>query len=192
MLCIVFLFGLPINIIILIGWRGFRGKLLGFHFIENVTVILKVDPTILKVCSCCCLKRQVSENKKKVPGHCTILQVYHFSVVVGYVVQIENLIHYTASVDIMWWEGDFYDNISRLFLIEFSLKVISREKIKALWDFVMLCTSAYTAKLLICSHCAVTGQWLCGDYSLTSTSGTSGRLQNHVSVPPWFLHSDCV
>ena len=37
-----------INIIILIGWRGFRGKLLGFHFIGNVTVILKVDPTILK------------------------------------------------------------------------------------------------------------------------------------------------
>ena len=48
MLCIVFVFGLPINIITLIGWRGFRGKLLGFRFIENVTVILKVDPTTLK------------------------------------------------------------------------------------------------------------------------------------------------
>ena len=24
------------------------------------------------------------------------------------------------------------------------------------------------------------------------TSGTSGRLQNRVSVPPWLLHSDCV
>ena len=46
MYCIVF--GLPINIIILIGCRGFRGKLLGFRVIQNVTVILKVDPTILK------------------------------------------------------------------------------------------------------------------------------------------------
>ena len=27
---------------------------------------------------------------------------------------------------------------------------------------------------------------------LSPTSGTSGRLQNRVSVPPWFLHSDCV
>ena len=27
---------------------------------------------------------------------------------------------------------------------------------------------------------------------LSSTSGTSGRLHNCVSVPPWFLHSDCV
>ena len=27
---------------------------------------------------------------------------------------------------------------------------------------------------------------------LSPTSGTSGRLENHVSVPPWFLHSDCV
>ena len=24
------------------------------------------------------------------------------------------------------------------------------------------------------------------------TSGTSGRLQNRISVPPWLLHSDCV
>ena len=46
--CIAFAFGLRINTIILIGWRGFRGKLLGFRFMENVTVILKVDPTILK------------------------------------------------------------------------------------------------------------------------------------------------
>ena len=48
MLCIVFVSGLPINIIILIGWRGFRGKLLGFCFIENVMVILKVGPTTQK------------------------------------------------------------------------------------------------------------------------------------------------
>ena len=27
---------------------------------------------------------------------------------------------------------------------------------------------------------------------LSPTSGTSGRLQNHVSVPPSFLHSDYV
>ena len=47
-MCIVFVFGLPINIITLIGWRGFRGKLLGFRFIENVTVILKVDQTTQK------------------------------------------------------------------------------------------------------------------------------------------------
>ena len=29
-------------------YRGFRGKLPVFHFIENPTVILKVDPTKLK------------------------------------------------------------------------------------------------------------------------------------------------
>ena len=28
--------------------------------------------------------------------------------------------------------------------------------------------------------------------SFSPTSGTSGRLQNRASVPPWFLHSDCV
>ena len=37
--------------------------------------------------------------------------------------------------------------------------------------------------------------WQGGDDVVTIlwlTSGTSGRLQNHVSVPPWFLHSDYV
>ena len=37
--------------------------------------------------------------------------------------------------------------------------------------------------------------WLDSDNVVTirsPTSGTSGRLQNHVSEPPWFLHSDCV
>ena len=41
----------------------------------------------------------------------------------------------------------------------------------------------------------VTMLWLDSDWVVTilsPTSGTSGRLQNRVSVPPWFLHSDCV
>ena len=41
----------------------------------------------------------------------------------------------------------------------------------------------------------VTVLWLDSDWVVTIlsyTSGTRGRLQNHVSVPPWFLHSDCV
>ena len=41
----------------------------------------------------------------------------------------------------------------------------------------------------------VTVLWLDSDDVVTvrsPTSGTSGRLQNRVSVPPWFLHSDCV
>ena len=44
------------------------------------------------------------------------------------------------------------------------------------------------------SH-VVTMPWLDSDWVVTilsPTSGTSRRLQNHVSVPPWFLHSDCV
>ena len=47
----------------------------------------------------------------------------------------------------------FYNNISRLFLIEFFLKVISRKKIKTWWDFVMFCMSAYMwPKVLISAH----------------------------------------
>ena len=41
----------------------------------------------------------------------------------------------------------------------------------------------------------VTVLWLDSDDVVTicsPTSGTSGRLQNRVSVTPWFLHSDCV
>ena len=41
----------------------------------------------------------------------------------------------------------------------------------------------------------VTVLWLDSDDEVTipsPTSGTSGRLQNRVSVSPWFLHSDCV
>ena len=41
----------------------------------------------------------------------------------------------------------------------------------------------------------VTMQWLDSDWVVTilsPTSGTSGRLQNRVSVPPWLLHSDDV
>ena len=41
----------------------------------------------------------------------------------------------------------------------------------------------------------VTVLWLASDDVVTilsPTSGTSGRLQNRVSVPPWFLHSDSV
>ena len=37
--------------------------------------------------------------------------------------------------------------------------------------------------------------WLDSDWVVTillPTSDTSGRLQNRVSVPPWFLHSDYV
>ena len=44
------------------------------------------------------------------------------------------------------------------------------------------------------SH-VVTMLWLDSDWVVTilsPTSGTSGRLQNHVSVPLWFLHSDYV
>ena len=39
----------------------------------------------------------------------------------------------------------------------------------------------------------VTVLWLESDNVVTilsPTGGTSGRLQNHVSVPLWFLHSD--
>ena len=41
----------------------------------------------------------------------------------------------------------------------------------------------------------VTVLWLDSDDVVTirsPTSGTSGRLQNRVFVPPWFLHNDCV
>ena len=41
----------------------------------------------------------------------------------------------------------------------------------------------------------VTTLWLDSDDVVTilsPTSVTSVRLENHVSVPPWFLHSDCV
>ena len=41
----------------------------------------------------------------------------------------------------------------------------------------------------------VTVLWLDSDHVVTilsPTSGTGGRLQNCLSVPPWFLHSDCV
>ena len=41
----------------------------------------------------------------------------------------------------------------------------------------------------------VTVVWLDTDDVVTirsTTSGTSGRLQNRVTLPPWFLHSDCV
>ena len=49
----------------------------------------------------------------------------------------------------------------------------------------------YTAKF---PH-VVTVLWQDSDNVVTilfPTSGTSGRLQNCVSVPPRFLHSDCV
>ena len=49
----------------------------------------------------------------------------------------------------------------------------------------------YTAKLLM--YYVVTVLWLDSDDVVTillPTSGTSGRLQNCVSVPPWFLNGN--
>ena len=50
--------------------------------------------------------------------------------------------------------------------------------------YVWLCLTT-TPLISSFSHYTVTGQWLCGECSL-STSGASRRLQNCVSVPPWF------
>ena len=68
---------------------------------------------------------------------------------------------------------------------------------------VSVCNQIYTNWLLGSSvvntqqnsSYVVTVLWLDSDDVVTvlsPTSGTSGRLQNRVSVPPWFLHIDCV
>ena len=55
----------------------------------------------------------------------------------------------------------------------------------------------WTVQIIIHSKTphVVTVLWLDSDDVVTilsPTGGTSGRLQNRVSVPPWFLHGDCV
>ena len=56
---------------------------------------------------------------------------------------------------------------------------------------MIICCSHYHCKF---PH-VVTVLWQGSDDVVTilsPTSGTSGRLQNRVSVPPWFLHGDTV
>ena len=56
---------------------------------------------------------------------------------------------------------------------------------------VMSNFSAETTLSISSCRYAATEQWWCGDYSFTIIVAQN-LPQNHVSVPPWFLNSDCV
>ena len=95
-------------------------------------------------------------------------------------------IHLQRLQNLSWWRRPF------------KICVIDWQSYPSLCDTPFSLNSmirhyGFYTKYMISHYTAVL--WLDSDGVVTvhsSTSGTSGRLQNRVSVPPWFLHSNCV